>query len=816
MRRSLWVGAALVATAGVVGGIVATNGQGSAATRPLIVTAEAQRRTLQEKVTLTGALSRVLQRNVSSATAADVSDVQAKDGDVVQAGQPILALDGRDAVAEMGTFSFFRSLDVGDTGEDVRQLDQILASSGYSPGPISTLFTEQTRFALAQWQAARGYPGSSPEKAQTVTASLTQGAGYKVGPRSTAGVVIGPRAATTGYQPGVVDGSRAPVAELTGFVNPTPTLDFTIESLNAVTPKGSPATFAVYASTSSAVPVTFQVALSGDAGPEDVLPPIGPLVMPAGATSTQFQVPTRLNGLVEPDRTLTVTLLPGNGFTVGAPPSAETRIQSSDVPQITLTGGVSVSDGQSATLTVTADQAPVHDTQILLGVGGSATPSKDYTPIAPTVTLPAGQTSASFTLRTLTDGVIEPDKLVVVSLTQGVGYKLAPLNTATVTILGAAGDAALPVVSLLSATTHLVKGQPLPLTVSLSEPLAQQLAIQLVYAGTALAQVDYTVPGGQIVVPAGQTSIQVQVPTITDNLVEADRILFVSLGPSRDYKIGPLRAVATLITNQNVPELSVVAGSGQLGEGGGTGFVITADQPPAKDTSVDFQVVGTAQPGQDYQALTGTALLRAGQLSVTVPLLSIRKDVVFQPTDMIAGQWPIRIGAVMVKQGDLAPPGTPLFTLTDTSFTVTLTASASDRTKLKLGQPVTVQVSGGNSQADGVISQLDDNVTVDSKTQAQTYKGKVKVVADLGAADGATVTIDVVLNSANNVLTVPIAAVKQNGDGHDSVRVIDLAKGGHITEVPVTTGVSDDSYIEIRSGLKGGEVVIVETDTTKG
>jgi multidrug efflux pump subunit AcrA (membrane-fusion protein) len=822
MRRWPLLTATGVVLAGVVTGVLVTNSRGSASTRPLIVTAEAQRRTLQDKVTLTGQLSRVLQRNVSAASAAQVSQVQAKSGDIVQAGQAILALNGRDAIAETGTFSFFRNLGVGDKGEDVRQLDQILASAGYNPGPISTLFTAQTQFALAQWQAAHGYPGAAPQKAETVTVSLTQGTGYKVGARSTAGLVIGPAVTTA-----AVTETPGPAVQLASFRMDSPTTStsttapppapvFTIQSVNAVTPKGSPAAFAVYASSSTPTPISFAVSLGGDAGPSDVLPPVAPLVMPAGATATEFQVPTRSNGLVEPDRTLTVSLQAQNGYAVGTPGSASTRITSADVPQITITGSIAVADGQPATLTLAADQAPVQDTQLVLNVGGTASPNKDYTPIGPTVTLPAGQTSVTVTLQTLADNTIEPDKQIVVAVGQGVGYKVGPINTATVTLLGATGDAALPVVTLQSATTHLAKGQPFPVTVSLSQAISQPLTIQLAYGGSAQPLIDYTAPGGQIVVPAGQTSLQVQVPTIQDNLVEPDRTLSVTLAPTSAYKIGAPASVSTVITDQNLPELSIVAGTGSLAEGQGTSFLIAADQAPAKDTSVNFQIVGTAQPGQDYQPIVGTALLPAGQTSVRVPLLSIRKDVLFQPTDMITGQWPIRVGQVLVKQGDLAAPGTPLFTLTDTAFTVTLTASASDRTKLKLGQHVTVKLSGGNTQSDGVISQLDDNVTVDDKTQAQTYKGKINVVGALGAADGATVTIDVVLDSATNVLTVPIAAVKQNGDGHDVVRVIDLGNGAHVTEVPVETGVSDDSYIEIRTGLKGGEVVVVETDTTKG
>ncbi len=64
------------------------------------------------------------------------------------------------------------------------------------------------------------------------------------------------------------------------------------------------------------------------------------------------------------------------------------------------------------------------------------------------------------------------------------------------------------------------------------------------------------------------------------------------------------------------------------------------------------------------------------------------------------------------------------------------------------------------------------------------------------------------------MITVPIAAVKQNGSGQDVVRVIDLDHGGKVTEVPVTTGLTEGSYIEITKGLKGDETVIVEVDQT--
>jgi len=873
VRGRTW---AILAIAGVAaaGATFFATRPGSASSRDLIVTATVTRRTLDDDVTLTGTLSRLAQRTVTAGDAAQISDVSVDDGSVVQAGSSIIGVNGREAVAEPGAFPFFRPLDVGDTGQDVRQLDEILAGAGYYPGAVSSLYTTQTQFALAQWQAAHGYPGAAPDNPETVTVSLQPSTAYKVGAQNTAGVVIGPPAGATEVAAHTPARDAAPSAVLAAYrtsgagsaitaegvsgdvpptsttttttsttttttepatttttmastptTSPLPTLPttappsppptLTIDALNAVTAKGSPAVFIVYAATTSNIAVDFNVVEGGDTPADEVLPPTGPFILPIDASSVEVQVPTRVNDLVEPDSSLTLQLIGGTGYNVGNPDFAETEVKSSDVPQISLVGGGSVDRGQPSTIIVSADQAPIQATQIALSVAGDAVPNSDYVPIDPTVTLQPGQTSTTVTLNTLTTDVIQPDRIVVVSLVQGAAYTVGPVNTATITILGQAGNAALPLVTLAAGSHYVTKGSPFPVAIGLSEPMTTSLSIQLTYGGTAVEGVDYSDPAGQITIPAGQTSLALQIPTIADNVVEPDTILLVSLAPSDAYRIGSPSSAATFITSENVPVLTLTAGGDAVGEGGSTTFTITADQPPVKDTSVVFQVVGTAQPGQDYEPLTGTALLRAGQTSVVVVLRTINKDVVFEPTDMIAGSWPIRVGQVLVKAGDIVAPGDPLFTLTDTNFTVTLVASPSDRTQLAVGQSVTVTLQGGDQQATGVISQLDDNVTIDPTTKAQTYMGKISV-GDLGAADGAAVSIDVILQDKTNVLTVPIAAVKQNGLGQDVVRVIDLAHGGRVTEARVKTGLADSSYIEIESGLTEGQVVIVETDQTQG
>jgi hypothetical protein len=266
-----------------------------------------------------------------------------------------------------------------------------------------------------------------------------------------------------------------------------------------------------------------------------------------------------------------------------------------------------------------------------------------------------------------------------------------------------------------------------------------------------------------------------------------------------------------------VPKLSIAATTASVPQGGAATFVITSTQAPAQDTSVNFGVEGTAQPGQNYQPLTGIALLKAGQTSVTVTIQSLQRNITFEPTDMIVGSWPTRIGTVYVKAGQPVTAGTPILSLTEPQLTVTLDASASNRTQLTVGQNCTVQINGESSSVSGSITELDSTPTsVAASTgqgSSQVYEGTIEAPG-LDGADGSAVSITVVTEQKSDALTVPIAAVKQNGSGKDVVRVVDLAHGGRIVEVPVTTGLTEGSYIEITRGLRVGQTVVVEVDSS--
>jgi len=127
-----------------------------------------QIRTLTDEITISGEMRRDELQTINSAVDGKVSDLMVADGDTVNGGGKLFALNGRPSVAVRGGFAFYRILDVGAQGPDVEQLETILFEAGYPVGDVDTLYTEETRDGLAGWQAAYGFSGVTSEVDEVV------------------------------------------------------------------------------------------------------------------------------------------------------------------------------------------------------------------------------------------------------------------------------------------------------------------------------------------------------------------------------------------------------------------------------------------------------------------------------------------------------------------------------------------------------------------------------------------------------------------------------------------------------------------------
>lgn len=493
-------------------------------------------------------------------------------------------------------------------------------------------------------------------------------------------------------------------------------------------------------------------------------------------------------------------------------------------PTIELTADVKeTAEGSSFTVTVTSDPAPQTDLTVDLTIGGDATggddpaDGDDYSEVEDSIVIPAGQTTVAVPVSVFVDQVIENAEDIQLSLSDQFGndpnYVVGPRNEARV-VVRANGDDLVPVLTIKASTSSMDEGASVTFTVESTVESNEDLDFSVDLGGSA-DRSDYVVPeADSYTIAAGDKSVQIDVQVRGDDIVEQDETLDLVLrvpdgsDPAKPpYVVGDPGAVSVLIQSDDLPKMTL-SGSGVIAEGGSASFTISADAAVTENTSINYQVGGTAQGGEDYEVLSGTALMRAGTRSVTVGIRTIDDDVVFQPSDMLVAAWPARVGTVEVDEGEFVLQGAALLSLTEPTFTVTLSVPPSDRAKLDVGQTVELRLEAGDQTLPGVISQLDDSATIDEQG-VETYEGTVTVEGELDAVDGASVSIEVTLAERVDVLAVPVAAVVRTAGG-DEVRTVN--DQGTITRLPVTIGLIDEEWVEIVEGLAGDELIVIDVD----
>jgi len=695
---------------------------------PTFVVAPVELRTLSDDITVRGEIRRDQLQRITSGVDGQVSSVLVDDGDTINAGDVLYAIDGRAAVAVDGEFSFFRRLDVGSDGPDVLQLETILSSEGYDVGVVDQLYTESTRAGLREWQIDRGYGGASPEPNENIIVSLSSNsAGYTIGAKNTVAIEL---------QPSVPN--QELVSESTGSLGGG-SLYVKREIRNQF----------------------------------------------LGAESLVFQ---------------------NNGPVI-----------QSDRPEVEVTvNPSSVTEGATATFTFTSDIAMPADTVVEYIVTGSATADDDYEddPLDGSFIFPQGATSYTLDVTTLTDEVIENVEELTIEVGNGFvineddAYIPGPLNEATLEITSPAGD--VQTIEVRATTVSTSEGGNLTFEFETDLVRNEETTITFSVWGTATSGSDYFAEDLEVDLPANAETVTVTFQTRDDKWVEQDETLWVTItsNPDEDYVIGAQESTLGTIESNDMPELTI-EGGGNVGEGGNAQFTIKADQPVVEDTSINYQLRGSASPGSDYKELPGTVVMLAGESEVTVQIETIDDDVIFLPGDMVVASWPARIGTVSVDDGEFILLGQQVLTLTEPDFTITLTLNPTDRGNLEVGMEVEVELQASDQDAvPGVIIELDETATV-SADGSERYEGVIETSESLDAVDGANVNVDVTREEKIDVITVPVAAVLQDGQGNDVVRVV--LSDGTTTQVRVEVGLSEGAFVEITEGLTGNELVLVET-----
>lgn len=504
---------------------------------------------------------------------------------------------------------------------------------------------------------------------------------------------------------------------VTATILDTPTV-IVVSVNSAQVMEGTPLNFAVNLSqpaTTDTV-VTLNVAsLAGDTATagSDYISGLVTVTIPAGQTTANFGVETIKDALVEGAETLSVVVTGAsnaNGpVAIDATPVQGTILDTPTTPTMSLSAVdfSQVQEGGTISFSVNLSAPVASATTVVVNVsslmGDSATANVDYTAGGYNVTIPAGATSATFSVPTTQDNVFEGSETFsakISSATNSITTVVVDNTPVQATILDSADTPTVTLNAVNGAQT--AEGGNLTFEVSLSNPSSTATTVTVnLYSGpgdTASAGTDYTGGLYTVTIPAGQTTALISVPTIDDTLFEPTETLHAAITNAASVNgavnINPTPVAASITDAQDAPTVSISQVNGSSAyEGAPVSFAVNLSNPSSVATVVTVNVASllgnNATAGLDYSGGDYSVTIPAGERSAVFTVNSV-DDGIFEGTETFSA----RVMSASNSNGVVAINSTPVIgTLLDSSTAPVVSLSS---TPAEEGQPVvlTAKLSG--------------------------------------------------------------------------------------------------------------------------
>jgi regulation of enolase protein 1 (concanavalin A-like superfamily) len=340
-----------------------------------------------------------------------------------------------------------------------------------------------------------------------------------------------------------------------------------------------------------------------------------------------------------------VTLVLGQdaSFAPGTSLSATVGIVDNDtpLPTVSLTANLSQVDeggGESVICTVrrTGPVTSALNVNYAVATISTARSGEDFVALPGVVTIPAGQSSATFEISPVNDSLSEVTEGVRIDIATSAVF-IADAAERTVVMRIVDDDTQVVTVTATDAVATEMDltesgAQPDPGTFLLtrSGDLSSPLIVYYSVAGTALHGADYEALPGRVEFAAGETRAAVSIMPILDGFGEAPETVMLSLAAGNgNYLLGESYVGTVTIQDPGgSPILELAASSNSAAEPTTNGtFRITAKGTGTGAFTVRYQVSGTAVPGVDYTISGLNNVTREGTTTITLNNGTVTRDL---------------------------------------------------------------------------------------------------------------------------------------------------------------------------------------------
>lgn len=617
--------------------------------------------------------------------------------------------------------------------------------------------------------------------------------------------------------------ANSATVDITDADNTPANLTLSISKLNDAAERSTAGLvkFSLPANIVAAQDITINYTVAGTATSDvDYAALSGTAVIEAGKSEIIIPVPVIDDQIIEPLETVIITLTGGNGGGLVYTGAGNVTVDISDDDNTPDNLVLKASKDADATedgtpgnfiISLPDGVTSTEDITVTYATGGTATTSDDYNDLSGLIVIPAGSNSISVPVTAVNDLVIEGTETVTLEITNGSSpsftFVPGPDKTASLDIIDDDQD---PVNLMLNIARDLDGAESvsngrfiinLPLGVTSSEDITVSYTIS---GGTATPGADYTTLSGSAIIPANANSVTVSVDVLNDNIIEPTETVIATLagGSSTNLTFTGTNSTTVNITDDEstVPanlELTVTKGSDAT-EGATNGsFVISLPGTvrAGNDITVNYTISGTATQGADYTLLTGTAVIPAGDLSVTVPV-TVQNDDILEVTETVILTLNGGTGAGITYTG-----------------TGNATVNITDDENIPANLVLNVAANGDATEAatgGGFIISLPNNIkTATDLTVNYTMAGTA-----INGTDYANLTGTAVIPAGNNSVAIQISGTDdQIIEGNETIQLT-IASGSTTTGLVLTPGASNVATINLIDDDNNLDIVVSATPSS--
>jgi HlyD family secretion protein len=216
----------------------------------------------------------------------------------------------------------------------------------------------------------------------------------------------------------------------------------------------------------------------------------------------------------------------------------------------------------------------------------------------------------------------------------------------------------------------------------------------------------------------------------------------------------------------------------------------------------------------------------------------INKTAIYSPMDGTITQLNVEVAERVLGSG--FSQGTNIMTVADLgNMEATVQVDENDVVLVSIGDTARIKVDAfSNKEFSGVVTQIGNSALsqgLGTQEQVVNFNVRIKLIdPDPNLRPGMSCNSDIETETILDVISVPIQSVtarsdiaKKNGEEEKEEEqsalmvkqdnkkanskpkeIVFIVKDGKAESVEVETGLSDDNYIEIKSGLEGGETIV--------